>query len=226
MSAVEGNDNNKVFARNLNRFMKIFNVERHKLADDLEMKYTTLCDWCNGKSYPKMDKIEILADYFGIQKSDLIEDYVWDRNTRLASMEKRVVRVPLLGRIPAGVPMEAIEDEYTIDYEEVPADWITGNKEYFALKITGDSMEPQYKDGDTVVFLKTPVCNSGQDCCVRINGCDATFKRVTIKEDGIVLSPLNMDNSSGFLPRLYTKEEIETMPIEILGVAKKLIKYL
>lgn len=228
MSTEKGNDNsnNKVFANNLNRFMKIKNVERHKLANDLDFKYTTVCDWCNGKVIPKMDKVDSLAEYLGVKKSDLIEEYIWDRNARLSNMEKHVVRVPLLGRIPAGIPIEAIEDEYTIDYEEVPADWKTGNKEYFALKITGDSMEPQYNDGDVVVFLKTPMCLSGQDCCIRINGSDATFKRVTIKEEGIILSPLNLENSTGFLPKLYTKEEIESLPIEILGVAKKLIKYL
>ncbi len=218
--------NKEILARNLNKYMSINNIDRTKIANDLGIKYTTLTDWCNGNSYPHIDKIEMLANYFGINKSDLIEDISWDRNTRLANMEKKVVRVPLLGKIPAGMPIEAIEDEYTIDFEEVPADWTRGQKEYFALKIVGDSMEPEYKDGDTVVFLRTSECTSGQDCCVRVNGCDATFKRVTIRDDGIMLSPLNLNNSTGFLPRIYSKEEIERLPVEILGVAKKIVKYL
>ena len=93
-------------------------------------------------------------------------------------------------------------------------------------KETGLLMKDLCNDGDTVVFLKTPTFYSGQDCCVRINGSDATFKRVTIKEDGIMLTPLNLDNSSRFLPKFYSKEEVETLPVEILGVAKKLVKYL
>ena len=218
--------NKEVFARNLNRFLKINDLDRKTVASDLNVKYTTFCDWCNGTYYPRIDKIELLANYFKINKSDLIEEMPTDQNVRLASMEKNVVRVPLLGKIPAGMPMEAIEDEYTIDFEEVPADWIKGDKEYFALRITGDSMAPQYNDGDTVVFLKTPTFYSGQDCCVRINGSDATFKRVTVREDGIVLTPLNLDNSSNFLPTFYSREEIEKLPVEILGVAKKLVKYL
>ena len=74
--------------------------------------------------------------------------------------------------------------------------------------------------------MKTPEFTAGQDCCVRINGADATFKRVTIKENGILLTPLNLDNSTGFLPTLYTKEQVEALPVEILGVAKKQIKFL
>lgn len=218
--------NKETLARNLKKWMEIKNVDRYKVSEDLGIKYTTLTDWCNGNNYPHIDKIEMLADYFGILKSDLIEEVIWNKDTKLAKMEKNVVRVPLLGKIPAGMPLEAIENEYTVDFEEVPSGWMTGDKEYFALKITGDSMEPQYNDGDTVVFLRTPTFSSGQDCCVRINGNEATFKRVFIKESGIMLSPLNINNSSGFLPKMYTKEEIETLPIEILGVAKKLVKYL
>lgn len=218
--------NRQVLAKNLNKYMEIKNVDRMKVANDLDIKYTTLTDWCKGNNYPHIDKIEMLANYFGITKADLIEDIVFDNDSKLASMEKKVIRVPLLGKIPAGMPIEAIEDQYTIDFEEVPADWCKGNKEYFALRITGDSMEPQYNDGDTVVFLKTSDFTSGQDCCVRINGCDATFKRVSIKDNGIMLTPLNLDNSSGFMPRIYTPNEISSLPVEILGVAKKLIKYL
>ena len=57
----------------------------------------------------------------------------------------------MLGHIPAGIPVEAIED--VLDYEEAPLDWTTGGREYFALKIKGDSMSPNYIDGDTVIFL-------------------------------------------------------------------------
>jgi len=218
--------NKEVFAKNLNYFMRANSVDRNKIAEVTDVKYSTVADWCNGNYYPRIDKIELLADFFGISKADLIENHTWDKTNRLATMEKKVVRVPLLGKIPAGMPFEAIEDDYTIDYEEVPADWIKGNKKYFALKIEGNSMEPEYKNGDTVVFLKTTEFNSGQDCCVSINGNDATFKRVTKKENGIMLTPLNLENDTGFLPRIYSMEEINELQIKILGVAKKVTKYL
>lgn len=220
--------NKEVLSKNIKKYMDIKGVDRMAVADATGISYTTLSDWINGVYYPHIDKIEMLATFFGCKKSDLIEDIVWDNNTRLANIKKEVVRVPLLGKVPAGMPIEAIENQYTIDYEEVPADWLNGGKEYFALKITGDSMEPKYSDGDVVVFLRIFdfLSVSGKDCCVRINGSDATFKRVTIKENGILLTPLNIENSTGFLPQLFTWEEIEKMPVEILGIAKKLVKYL
>ena len=218
--------NKEIFSKNLNYFMNAHSIDRYRIAQITDVKYSTVSDWCNGIYYPRIDKIELIADYFGISKADLIEKHNWESSSRLATMEKKVVRVPLLGKIPAGLPFEAIEDSFTVDYEEVPANWTNGDKKFFALKIEGDSMEPEYKDGDVVVFLFTPEFNSGQDCCVRINGSDATFKRVSKKENGIMLTPLNLDNSTGFLPTFYTWEEIEKIPIEIIGVAKKVIKYL
>ncbi len=214
--------NKEVFAKNLKKYMDLNNLDRMALAEKTGFSYTSITDWVNANNYPYIDKIEKLADFFGVTKAHLIENV----SGRLDSLEKDVVRVPLLGKVPAGMPFEAIEDEYTIDYEEIPTKWTKGNKKYFALKIVGDSMAPEYNDGDSVVFLVSPVCSSGQDCCVRIGGSDATFKRVTIKDNGILLTPLNLDNSTGFLPTFYTKDEVENTPVEILGIAKKHVKYL
>ena len=66
--------NKKVFAKNLKYYMSINNVDRNKLCNDLDFNYTTVREWTNGTSYPRIDKIEALANYFGILKSDLIED--------------------------------------------------------------------------------------------------------------------------------------------------------
>ncbi len=65
--------NKKVFSENLNYYMKLNNKDRTKICNDLGFKYTTLREWVKGTAYPRIDKIELLANYFGIQKSDLIE---------------------------------------------------------------------------------------------------------------------------------------------------------
>lgn len=67
-------DNKSVFARNLKRYMSLNNKTRKDICDALGISYYTVSDWVNGKKYPRMDKVELLANYFGIQKSDLIED--------------------------------------------------------------------------------------------------------------------------------------------------------
>lgn len=69
------NKNNKeIFSNNLKIFMEQKNKSRKEICDDLNIKYTTFVDWEKGNTYPRIDKIELLAKYFGIQKSDLIED--------------------------------------------------------------------------------------------------------------------------------------------------------
>lgn len=67
-------DNKKVFAKNLKRYMQLNNKTRQEVCQALGYSYYTFSDWVNGKKYPRMDKVEQLANYFGIQKSDLIED--------------------------------------------------------------------------------------------------------------------------------------------------------
>ena len=67
-------DNKNVFASNLKRYMKLKGKTRKEVCEELGFSYFTFSDWVNGKKYPRMDKVEMLADYFGILKSDLIEE--------------------------------------------------------------------------------------------------------------------------------------------------------
>lgn len=115
------------------------------------------------------------------------------------------------GTIPAGIPMECIED--IIDTEEIPSDMLKGGKQYFGLKIKGNSMYPDYLDGDTIILEKTDNCESGDECCVMVNGSDGTFKKVIKNENGIILQPLN----SEYQPMFYTNEQIKTLPVKIIG---------
>lgn len=76
--------NKQVFSENLNYYMKLNNKDRTKICNDLGFKYTTLREWIKGTAYPRIDKIEMLANYFGIQKSDLIEK----KDTLITDIEK------------------------------------------------------------------------------------------------------------------------------------------
>lgn len=67
-------DNKNTFASNLRRYMEINGKSRRDVSEAIGVSYYTLTDWVNGKKYPRMDKVEKLAEYFGIMKSDLIED--------------------------------------------------------------------------------------------------------------------------------------------------------
>ena len=199
--------NKEIFSKNLQYYMRINNKDRNEVARDLNIPYSTLADWYNGNKYPRIDKIQLLADYFNIKKSDLVEN----RNNILKKS-----RIPVLGRIPAGIPIEMIED--VIDYEDISEEMLKGDREYFGLKVSGDSMMPKYLDGDVLIVQKTNDCESGQDCIVMVNGDDGTFKRVIKNKDGIILQPLNPNYEIKF----YSNDEIEKLPIKILGVVKEI----
>lgn len=140
-----------------------------------------------------------------------------DSNVRGFSMERSVVQIKVYGTIPAGVPVEAVED--IIDTEEIPASWLSGDREYFALQVHGDSMYPQYLEGDVVIFLKTDTCETGDDCVVYVNGQDATLKRIKRYEDGsLSLCPLN----TSYSPCTFTAKQVQELPVTIGGVAVEL----
>lgn len=65
--------NKEVMAKNIRRYMELHDKTRSDLCSALGIRYTTLSDWLNAKTYPRIDKIEIMANYFGIKKSDLVE---------------------------------------------------------------------------------------------------------------------------------------------------------
>ena len=75
-------NNKSIFANNLKKHMALRGVTRRDLCAALGFSYYTVSDWCNGKKYPRMDKVEILANYFGIQKSDLIEEEVTEEKEK------------------------------------------------------------------------------------------------------------------------------------------------
>ena len=77
--------NKEIFSKNLQYYMRINNKDRNEVARDLNIPYSTLADWYNGNKYPRIDKIQLLADYFNIKKSDLVEnrtDYTIDHTGR------------------------------------------------------------------------------------------------------------------------------------------------
>ena len=126
-------------------------------------------------------------------------------------IKPEVITVNVYGTIPAGIPLEMIED--VIGTEELPLEASKGNKQFFALKIKGSSMLPEYRNNDIVIFEKIDDCESGEDCVVMVNGNEGTFKKVIKEKNGIILKPLN----SEFSPMKFSNEQIKNLPIKILG---------
>lgn len=126
-------------------------------------------------------------------------------------IEARGVRIPVLGRVVAGIPIEAITD--IIDYEEIPAQMAKSGT-YFALQVKGRSMEPTLHEGDVVIVRQQPEVENGEIAIVLINGDEATVKEVKESPEGLTLIGHNV---AIYSPHFYNRKEIEELPIQILG---------
>lgn len=198
--------NKKVFSKNLRKYMDLYQKSRSDICKDLGFAYTTFTSWETGVNYPRIDKIEMMADYFHIEKSDLIED-----KTDKPSSPVKGIRIPVLGRVAAGIPIEAITD--IEDWEEIPQS-MAKTGEYFALKIAGKSMEPRMMDGDVVIVRRQPDVDSGDIAVVLVNGNDATVKQISKSDAGLTLIGWN---PSVYTPKTYNKKECKELPVSILG---------
>ena len=205
--------NREVLSRNLQRYMDLNHLSRSDVCSALGFKYSTFTDWVNGNKYPRIDKIEMLANYFGVEKSDLIENKRVQKASDSPVLPDNIMpmpktyKIPLLGTIACGEPIlaaENIEDEVEIP-EHIHAD--------FALRCKGDSMiNARIHDGDIVYIRQQPAVNNGEIAAVLIDE-EATLKRVYVHSDHIVLQPEN----PSFDPLVYFGEAMEQ--IRILGKA-------
>ncbi len=188
-------------AKNIRYYMELHRKTRQEMCDALGVKYTTFTDWINANAYPRIDKIEMMANYFHITKADLVEE---------PTKKKTKFMIPVLGVVCAGLPMDAVEN--IIDYEEISEE-MARQGEFFALQIKGDSMEPRIKEGDVVIVRKQPTVENGEIAIVLVNGDEATVKRVQRFDGGINLIPSN----SAYNVLTYTNAQIESLPVQILG---------
>ncbi|MDY5968100.1 MAG: XRE family transcriptional regulator, partial [Sphaerochaetaceae bacterium] len=163
--------NKEIMAKNIQYYMDINNKSRQEMCNALGVKYTTFTDWVKGNVYPRIDKIELMANYFGIEKSDLVEE-----RHSVAKKSSKGKTINVLGRVAAGLPIEAVEN--IIDTEEISED-MARTGEYFGLQIHGDSMEPRMYEGDVVIVRQQDDAESGDIVIAMVNGNDATCKRLT-----------------------------------------------
>jgi len=197
--------NKEVMAKNIQHYMDKHEKSRHDMCEALGVKYTTFTDWVKGNSYPRIDKIELMANYFGIAKADLVESHNSTTNIR-----KKGVTINVLGRVAAGIPVEAVED--IIDTEELTEEMARSGS-FFGLKIQGDSMEPRMREGDIVIVRQQDHAESGDTVIVTVNGIDATCKRLRKYRDGIEL----ISNNPAYSPMFFSNEDIEIKPVRIIG---------
>ncbi len=213
-------DINKYIGSKIREFRERKNLTQEDIADYLETTAQTVSRYEIGDRKTNQDVLFKLAEYFKVSINDFFPPLNFD-NAIPINISNDTVQIPVLGTIKAGIPIEAQED--ILEYIEIPKQWTKGGRSFYGLKISGDSMFPKYSEKDIVIFEQTndySIANN-KDCAVMVNGFDATFKNVTISENGIMLIPLNPNNQDNYLPTFYNKEQIESLPVKIIGIARE-----
>lgn len=197
--------NKKIMAKNIQYYMDLYNKTRNDICQDLGIKYTTFTDWIKANTYPRIDKIELIANYFNIEKSDLIEEHnkesvQSDRPLPSNIITPAAYAVPILGTICAGSGIhceENFQGHFYVDHT-IKAD--------YCLKVKGDSMiDAGIYDGD-FAFIRKSFDYSDGDIYAVCWGAEesASLKKLYKMDDKVMLQPCNSD----YAPTLVDADDI------------------
>lgn len=225
-------ENKEIFANNLSFYMEQKGVDRNTLCADLDLKYTTVRDWLKGITYPRIGKIELLANYFNINKSDLIEnklsttqpsDSLLEEITNTARKlntdnKKNVLRMSedllneqekrrkaKINEVSEAINLYQVEVvsetaaacgfNYGFGYEDTDRETIEVDEQPphhdIATKVSGDSMQPNYQDGDILYLADKGLTTYNGDLAVIAYGDRSYFKKIYTENGRLRLVSLN-----------------------------------
>lgn len=198
---------NDILVKNLMFYLKKLDLTQTEFAREMGYPETTVSNWFNKNTYPRPDKIQDMANYFGVRRTDLTEN-----NEIQQAPLKNAHSIPIVGTIAAGTPIlaeENIEDYFVID-NRVNAD--------FGLKVKGDSMiNANIFDGDIVFIRQQPTLENGEIGAILLDD-EATLKRFSKKENSVILQAENPSMTDW--PRIYTDGNIRILG-KLVGVYSK-----
>lgn len=187
---------------------KSLHISQVDFADKINVSKQTLYKYENGivTNIPS-DKIEAIASIGNTSPAYLMG---WEETAVPIKAKKQAVAINVLGRVAAGIPIDAIEE--IIDTEEITQEMArTGT--FFGLRIKGDSMTPNICNGDTVIVRQQNDAENGDIVIATINGDEAICKRLRKYREGIEL----ISNNPSYDPFEFTNEEIINKPVRIIG---------
>lgn len=197
-------------ANRIRTALDIRNMKQADLVEKTKIGKSSISTYLSGAYEPKQKNIYRIASALDVDESWLMGFDVPMERKNISLQTSKGIKIPVLGRVPAGVPIEAVED--IIDYEEIPVE-MAKDGEFFGLQIKGDSMEPRICEGDVVIVRKQDDAESGDLVIAMINGDEATCKRLMKYSDGIRLMPSNPT----YEPLYFSNKEIEEKPVKIIG---------
>src|SRR5690625_4712226 len=201
----------EVLSRNLRRLINSKGVDQKILADYLGISEMSVSNWVNGVKYPRMGNVQKMADYFGVMKSDLIEDR--DNVVHLPTSSQ----YPIYPPISAGLPIEVdgITDndvEKTSIPDVLMGKW-AGNSDIYITRTNGESMN-KIIPHDSIIAVKPVELHElkDNDIVVYRNHGEYAVKRFEKHDDKLVFRPDSTDTS--FTDDVIYKENADDLRIK------------
>ena len=169
---------------------------------------STWYSWKQRDSIPTNRYMPNITTFLGVSAEYIISGE--GENIQKIELDDEPIQIRVLGKVAAGIPIEAVED---VIGEETISKKMAETGDYFGLRISGDSMEPLIHHGSIVIVRQQDDVENGDIAIVIVNGEDATCKKIEKFENGIMLVPIN----KAYEEKFYTNEEIEKLPVRIIG---------
>ncbi|NUK30947.1 helix-turn-helix domain-containing protein [Parageobacillus sp. VR-IP] len=203
------------FGKKLKTLRKSRNLTQEGLAKALNTKYGTnfnkgmISKWENDREEPRIDSVRYIADFFNVSLDEILG--LKDNEVNIYEVVENdfsnIVNLPIVGTIAAGQPILAAQN--IEGYMPILSSFLNKYKEYFYLRVKGNSMNLEFPDGSYVLVERTNEVENGSIAVVLVNGYEATVKKVSINKNIITLIP--MSNDPSYQPQIYdiTKDEVK-----------------
>ena len=181
---------NNQFATRLKKAMQIRNIKAIELSEKAQLPKSAISQYLSGLYEAKQKSIFKLAKVLDVSEGWLMGlDVPMDREIKTDILGNPVVSLPLVGTVKAGY--NYLAQENWIGTVDVETSLVGDGKDYFALKVKGDSMAPVFIEDDIVIIKKQNDCENNEFAVVIINGDEGTLKKIKKTDSGIILQPLN-----------------------------------
>lgn len=195
----------QIFSERLKYLMLKNDIRSKDLVEKCNIDKSKVSSYINGRYMPNQATMNTLCNFFNVDVSYLLG--------LSENQNKKVKRINVYSSIHAGIPTEMIEN--IVDTEDITD--FSSDKEYFGLKVKGNSMEPDYKENDTLICEKCEDIESGQICVVVINNDTAVLKKLVKAQNGIILYSLNPN----YEPLVFSNTENIKVLAKVIEIRRK-----
>lgn len=218
----------EILANNIKNLLKMQGFSREMVAEGIGVKYTTFCDWAKGRTYPKMEYIKEIADFFCITLSGLLEEnpdydicmeaYRQEHEPKGLFTNYFVYEINKLHSIP--------NDLKLLYSDKVPYQWDSENHTYMGLILNDDSMSPEYIKNDIVIVTEQSEFTEDGDYIIQSinnNRARTIFRRLKKENDKFIIIPLNPLNETKDTTKYISENDFEEK-YKIMGKLKRHIR--